>query len=113
MPDVIERPIAVGNRGAAIARYTNFWYCGAMGKNTSIVLSDHFADFTRRKVESGEFSSTSEVVREALREYMAKDAQIEALRAILQKSIDSGPARPFDWDGFMERNFGVEPLAID
>ncbi len=77
-----------------------------MGKNTSISLGDHFTDFARRKVALGEFGSTSEVVREAMREYMAKDAQIEALRAILIKSIESGPARPFDWDAFMERNFG-------
>ena len=77
-----------------------------MGKNTSISLGDPFTEFARRKVESGEFGSTSEVVREAMREYMAKDAQIEALRAMLQRSIESGPARPFDWDAFMERNFG-------
>lgn len=78
-----------------------------MGKNTSISLGDPFTDFARRKVESGEFGSTSEVVREAMRQYMAEDTRIEALRAMLTKSIDSGPARPFDWDGFMERNFGT------
>jgi antitoxin ParD1/3/4 len=81
------------------------------GKNTSIALGDHFADFARKKVESGEFGSTSEVVREAMRRYIAEDAQTEALRAIIQKSIDSGPARPFDWDAFMERKFGPETDA--
>jgi antitoxin ParD1/3/4 len=79
-----------------------------MGKNTSIVLSDHFAEYARRKVESGEFSSTSEVVREALREYMAKDAQIEALRAIIGKSLDSGPAQTFDLDAWFEDKFTAE-----
>ena len=75
-------------------------------KNTSIALGDHFTEFARKKVESGEFGSTSEVVREAMRRDIAEDEQIEALRAIIRKSLNSGPARPFDWDAFMERKFG-------
>ncbi len=79
-----------------------------MAKNTSISLGDPFTDFARRKVESGEFGSTSEVVREAMRQYMAEDTRIEALRAILTKSIDSGPAREFDIDAWFEEKFGTE-----
>jgi antitoxin ParD1/3/4 len=79
-----------------------------MAKNTSISLGDPFTDFARRKVESGEFGSTSEVVREAMRQYMAEDARIEALRRILTKSIDSGPAREFDIDAWFEEKFGTE-----
>ena len=92
-----------------LCEVTKIWYSAHMaGKNTSIALGDHFADFARRKVESGEFGSTSEVVREAMRRYIAEDEQIEALRRIIRKSLDSGPARPFDWDAFMERKFGPE-----
>jgi len=80
-------------------------------KNTSIALGKPFTDFARRKVESGEFGSTSEVVREAMRQYMAEDAKVEALRAIIQKSLDSGPAVEFDWDAFMERKFGPQTDA--
>ncbi len=80
-------------------------------KNTSIALGAPFTEFARRKVESGEFGSTSEVVREAMRQYMREDAKIEALRAMIQKSLDSGPARPFDWDAFMDRKFGPDPDA--
>lgn len=75
-------------------------------KNTSIALGKPFTDFARRKVENGEFGSTSELVCEAMRQYMAEDARIEALRREIQKGIDSGLARPFDWDAFMERKFG-------
>lgn len=75
-------------------------------KNTSIALGKPYTDFARKKVESGEFGSTSEVVREAMRQYMHEDERIEALRAIIRKSLDSGPAQPFDWDAFMERKFG-------
>lgn len=80
-------------------------------KNTSIALGKPFTDFARRKVESGEFGSTSEVVREAMRQYMAEDAKVEALRAIIQKSLNSGPAVEFDWDAFMERKFGTQTNA--
>lgn len=77
-------------------------------KNTSIALGEPFVEFAQRKVASGEFGSTSEVVREAMREYMAEDAKIEALRREIQKGLDSGPARPFDWDAFMARKFGPD-----
>jgi antitoxin ParD1/3/4 len=78
------------------------------GKNTSIALGKPFIEFAQRKVESGEFATTSEVVREAMRRYMDDDAKIMALRAMVQKSIDSGPARPFDWDVFIEKKFGPD-----
>lgn len=70
-------------------------------KNTSIALGKPFTDFARRKVESGEFGSTSEVVREAMRQYMAEDAKVEALERALQEGLDSGPAQPFDFDAFL------------
>jgi antitoxin ParD1/3/4 len=76
--------------------------------NTSIALGTPFTEFARRKVESGAFGSTSEVVREAMRHYIAYDDQVEALRRAIQTGIESGPARPFDWDEFMERKFGPE-----
>ena len=78
------------------------------GKNTSIALGEPFIEFARRKVESGEFGSTSEVVREAMRRYIAEDTRIEALRAIIRKSLDSRPARPFDIDAWFEEKFGSE-----
>ncbi len=82
-----------------------------MSKNTSVALGAPFVEFARRKVQSGEFGSTSEVVREAMRRYIAEDAQLEALKRDLQKGLDSGPARRYDWEAFMERKFG--PAADD
>ena len=38
-----------------------------MAKNTSILLGDYFDEFIKEQVKSGKFSSTSEVVRAALR----------------------------------------------
>lgn len=77
-----------------------------MAKTTSIALGAPFQEFARRKVESGEFGSTSEVVREAMRRYIAEDTRRDALNAALNEGLESGPARPFDWDEFMERHFG-------
>lgn len=77
-------------------------------KNTSIALGEPFIEFARRKVASGEFGSTSEVVREAMRRYIAEDDCREALRRELQKGLDSGVAEDFDFDRFIEETFGPE-----
>lgn len=69
-------------------------------KNTSVALGEPFIQFARRKVESGEFATTSEVVREAMRRYIAEDVQLQALRAAIQEGIDSGPLKPFDFEEF-------------
>lgn len=77
-------------------------------KNTSIALGAPFVEFASRKVASGEFGSTSEVVREAMRRYIAEDERIEALRQIIQEGLDSGPAVEFDIDAWFEEEFGAE-----
>lgn len=71
-------------------------------KNTSVALGEPFIQFARRKVESGEFATTSEVVREAMRRYIADDVKLQALRAAIQEGIDSGPPEPFDFDEFLK-----------
>jgi antitoxin ParD1/3/4 len=77
-----------------------------MGKNTSIVLSDHFAEYARRKVESGEFGSTSEVVREALRLHEERSL----FKGKLLDAIDKGQVSPvddsFDIDRWFDDEFG-------
>lgn len=77
-------------------------------KNTSVALGEPFVEFARRKVESGEFGSTSEVVREAMRQYMHEDARIEALQREIQKGLDSGIDEDFDIDAWFEEAFGAE-----
>lgn len=77
-------------------------------KTTSIALGDPYVQYARRKVESGEFGSTSEVVREAMRHYIAEDTKLESLRREIQKGLDSGPAVNFDIDEWFEEEFGKE-----
>jgi antitoxin ParD1/3/4 len=84
---------------------TNIWYCRSMGKNTSISLSDHNLDFVHQQMETGRFGSTSEVIRDALRLMEEREVKLATLKRELQKGLDSGPVRPFDWDTFMGRKF--------
>jgi len=77
-----------------------------MGKNTSIVLSDHFAAYARRKVESGEFSSTSEVVREALRLHEERSKYNDRLLEAIDKGLASPVDEGFDIDRWFDDEFG-------
>ena len=64
--------------------------------NPSVSLTDELANFVKSKVAAGRYSSSSEVVREALR-LMEKVERQEAeklqfLRNAWQEGIDSGDA---------------------
>lgn len=85
-----------------------FGITASMGKNTSISLSERHQKYLQSKVDSGEYASVSEVVRDAVREHMDKAEKSASLRAIIQKSLESGEPREFDIDGWFEEKFGVE-----
>lgn len=77
-------------------------------KNTSIALGEHFTEYTRRKVESGEFASVSEVIRDALR----RQEERATFRSKLLDALDEGVASPidetFDIDRWYDEEFGDE-----
>lgn len=64
----------------------------------TITMPSEMAEALRRTVAGGEYASTSEVVREALRDWTrARDAErrdLEALRAAIKAGVDSGPSIP-------------------
>jgi antitoxin ParD1/3/4 len=69
--------------------------------NMNVSLTDELADYVKAKVAGGRYSSSSEVVREALR-LMEKTEQQEAeklrlLRQAWQEGIDSGDAGELDF----------------
>ena len=68
----------------------------------SIALTLDMAATVRQAVESGDYASASEVIREALREWKRKrgvDREIvEELRRLWQEGLDSGPSAPLDMD---------------
>ena len=78
-----------------------------MGKNTSISLGDHFEAYARRKVESGEYATISEVIRDALRRAEERDRKRDALDLALQEGLECSIDESFDWDVFMKEHFGA------
>lgn len=75
---------------------TNIWYMRGMpAKTTSVALGAKFTEYTRRKVESGDFASVSEVIRDALR----LQEERSVYRDKLLEAIDEGLASPLvDFD---------------
>ena len=63
----------------------------------SIALTEELAEAVRLAVKSGEYASTSEVIREALRDWRRKRAlmeqEIKALRRAWREGLESGPGR--------------------
>jgi antitoxin ParD1/3/4 len=66
----------------------------------SIALTQDMAALVRAAVESGEYASNSEVIRDALRDWKLKRAlqqqQIDELRRLWEEGVASGPAGPLD-----------------
>jgi antitoxin ParD1/3/4 len=67
-----------------------------MGKNTSVLLGDHFEDFISEKVASGKYNSASEVIRTALRLLESEEQKIKELRKALVAGEKSGFVKDFD-----------------
>lgn len=85
-----------------VAGVTNIWYYRSMAsKNTSIALGPELEAYARRKVESGEFGSTSEVIRDALRRARERDLKLEALRQALIEGEQSGPGKEWNLEEFL------------
>jgi antitoxin ParD1/3/4 len=67
---------------------------------SSYSIGDHFEGLIQSLIESGRYSTASEVMREGLRLLEEREerrqAKLEALRAEIQKGFDSGPAEEVD-----------------
>jgi antitoxin ParD1/3/4 len=67
---------------------------------TSYSIGKHFEGFIESLIESGRYSTASEVMRDGLRLIEEREerrkAKLEALRAEIQKGFDSGPMEEVD-----------------
>ena len=67
-----------------------------MGKNTSISLGDYFEEFIKEEVQSGRYSSVSEVIRSALRLLESEEKKERELIKALEVGEKSGLVENFD-----------------
>jgi len=62
----------------------------------TIALTREMAGFVRNAVETGEYASTSEVIRDAVREWKERrdllGYSVEELRGLVQEGLESGPS---------------------
>lgn len=72
-----------------------------MGKNTSIVLGNHFEEFIKKSINSGSFSSASEVIRASLRLLEEEELAKQELIMQLKKGENSGYVSDFDTTNFL------------
>ncbi len=67
---------------------------------SSYSIGKHFEGVIEGLIEGGRYSTASEVIREGLRlveeREQRRQAKLDALRAEIQKGLDSGPAEEFD-----------------
>lgn len=67
----------------------------------SVSLSPDLAALLKETVADGEYSSSSEIIREALRDWKLhktiREMEIAELQALWQQGIESGPSRHKDF----------------
>ena len=69
-------------------------------EKVSIALTTEMLSFVRKAVENGEYASSSEVIREALRDWkrrrLLEQEEVEELRRLWTEGLESGPGRFVD-----------------
>jgi antitoxin ParD1/3/4 len=72
---------------------------------SSYTIGEHFEAMVKDLVESGRYSSASEVIRDGLRlleeQEQLQKLRLDNLRQAIQEGIDSGDAGPWDLDEFL------------
>ena len=74
-----------------------------MSRNTSVALGQHFTNFIDAQVQGGRYGTASDVVRAGLRLLEEHEAKVKALQDALRAGLESGEARPFDFEAFKAR----------
>ncbi len=76
-----------------------------MARTQNLTLGDHWSDFVTSLVESGRYSTASDVVSESLRLLQECEAAstLENLRSALVEGENSAPAGPLDMEAIKHR----------
>jgi antitoxin ParD1/3/4 len=67
-----------------------------MSKNTSVTLGDHFEQIITNSINSGRYSSASEVIRAGLRLIDEREQKIQLLREAIEAGEKSAYVKNFD-----------------
>lgn len=71
-----------------------------MGRNTSVILGEHFDEFIKSEINSGRFKSASEIIRSGLRLLEDEKHKIHLINEALIVGEMSGEAIEFDNEEF-------------
>jgi len=76
-----------------------------MARTMTIDLGDELREFVESLVESGDYRTQSEVVRDSLRLLREKQAEskLEKLRELVREGFESGPGKEWDYEDFLRR----------
>lgn len=76
-----------------------------MARTMTVDLGDELREFIESLIESGDYRTQSEVIRESLRLLREKQAEsrLQALRDMLVEGLNSGKAQPWEKDAFLRK----------
>ncbi len=74
-----------------------------MAINTSVNLGKHFEEMIQKIIQSGRYTSVSEVIREGLRLVEEKEHKINLLRNAIEAGEQSGYVENFDPEEHLEK----------
>lgn len=76
-----------------------------MARTMTVDLGDELRDFIESLIESGDYRTQSEVIRESLRLLREKQAEsrLQALRDLLAEGLSSGKPVPWEKDAFLKK----------
>ncbi|KMK86140.1 MULTISPECIES: type II toxin-antitoxin system ParD family antitoxin [Pectobacterium] len=76
-----------------------------MARTMTIDLGDELRHYVESLVESGDYRTQSEVIREALRMLREKQAEsdLQTLRQLIAEGINSGEPQEWDKDEFLRK----------
>ncbi|MBN8605735.1 MAG: type II toxin-antitoxin system ParD family antitoxin [Caulobacterales bacterium] len=63
---------------------------------TNVSLTPQLEAYIQSRIQAGDYATTSEFVREAVREKRERDYRIDELRALIMEGINSGPGVPME-----------------
>ena len=73
-----------------------------MSKNTSVSLGSYFDEFVQQSISEGRFKNASEVIRAGLRLLEDEERKSLALKAAIQKGLESPVVEDFDFGQHLE-----------